>query len=225
LCSTSMKERAAFSKKLDGQLQPASSQSRMLMAEVLWILLLFPSNISPEKKRENIRTVWAWSGESLDQNHPMLADSILGGLGSAGTAFNTYRWMEIAYLITLARAFKHFGPSERQGILASAKRFSTWLDGVPQKGHRQFRHILRHLLFPDEFERISSANDKSSIVATFTGLSKNEVHAHGRTTNSMMLCSRFAKNFKWNGVQPRSISIMATCRRSGGNGLARDRGS
>src|SRR5687768_11430782 len=48
-----------FRDKLYRQLQSGSPASRKLMAEAMWILMLFQSNISEEKKRENIRTIWA----------------------------------------------------------------------------------------------------------------------------------------------------------------------
>jgi 5-methylcytosine-specific restriction enzyme B len=78
-----------FIEKLKGQLEPGSPECRKLMAEALWILMLFQSNASSQHKRETVRGVWAWSGSELDEKHPMLADDVLERLGSAGTAFNT----------------------------------------------------------------------------------------------------------------------------------------
>jgi 5-methylcytosine-specific restriction enzyme B len=43
-----------FWQKLEGQLASAAASSRKLMAEALWILLLFQTRISPETKRTNI---------------------------------------------------------------------------------------------------------------------------------------------------------------------------
>lgn len=145
------------------------------MAEALWILMLFQSNASSQHKRETVRGVWAWSGSELDEKHPMLADDVLEGLGSAGTAFNTHRWRELSYLLTLVRSFKRLSPTERATLLSDAWAFSKWVSDVPQVGKRQMRHILRHLLFPDEFERISSARDKRKIIARITGTPEREI--------------------------------------------------
>jgi 5-methylcytosine-specific restriction enzyme B len=90
-----------FIQKLKDQLQAGSPESRKLMAESLWILMLFQSNASPEHKRETVREVWGWSGSNLNEKHPMLSDEVLTRLGSAGTAFNTLRWRELGYLLTL----------------------------------------------------------------------------------------------------------------------------
>jgi hypothetical protein len=38
---------------------------------------------------------------------------------------------------------------------------------LPSSGNRQFRHIVKHLLFPDAFERVASGKDKRKILAAF----------------------------------------------------------
>jgi len=90
----------SFIQKLKRQLEPGSPECPKLMAEALWILMLFQWNVSSQRKRETVRDVWAWSGSQLDEKHPMLADDVLQGLGSAGAAFNTQRWRELGYLLT-----------------------------------------------------------------------------------------------------------------------------
>jgi 5-methylcytosine-specific restriction protein B len=167
----------SFIQKLKGQLEPGSPACRKLMAEALWILMLFQSNASSQHKRETIRGVWAWSGNDLDEKHPMLANDVLEGLGSAGTAFNTHRWRELGYLLTLVRMFKQLGATERTALLSDAWGFSKWVGQVPQVGHRQMRHIVRHLLFPDEFERISSGREKRTIIARITGTPEREIRS------------------------------------------------
>jgi len=61
----------------------ASTPGKQLMAEVLWVLLLFPSNMKSRTKRQQIRDVWGLSGQTLAENHPLLADEVLVGIGSA----------------------------------------------------------------------------------------------------------------------------------------------
>ncbi|HWX49172.1 MAG TPA: AAA family ATPase [Roseomonas sp.] len=145
------------------------------MAEALWALMLFQSNITADRKRANIQTVWGWSGENLDPGSPMLSDAALVGLGSAGTAYNTQRWRELAFLLTSVRAFKRKPAQERRTLLEDGSQFAVWIRSLPDAGSRQFRHICLHLLFPDEFERISSSADKWSILASFTGEREKDV--------------------------------------------------
>ena len=73
-----------FMTKLKGQLKNASSPVKQLMAEMLWALLLFPSNMKGRTKRQQIRDVWGLSGQTLSENHALLGDGVLVGIGSGG---------------------------------------------------------------------------------------------------------------------------------------------
>src|SRR5690606_3857850 len=97
-----------------------------LMAECLWLLLLFPSNVSAAKKRENVLEIWSWSNEELDASHPLIADAVLEGIGSAGTAYNTPRWRELVFLIGALRDFKVRDVSDRDQIVSDPWAFSAW---------------------------------------------------------------------------------------------------
>lgn len=78
-----------FFEKLEAQLKPVDKGTKQLAAEMLWVMLLCPSNIGSAKKRESIERIWSWSGETLESNHSLLVNSILNGVGSSGTSFNT----------------------------------------------------------------------------------------------------------------------------------------
>lgn len=156
-----------FYEKLRGQMAAAPPAAVRLMAEVLWLLLLFPSNISVDTKRANCIEVWSWSGEALDEEHPLLADAVLRGIGSAGMGMNTNRWREVNYLVGLGRQLKALVREQREAIFASYETFAPWLATVAQEGERQFRHMLRYFLFPDRVERMSSNRDRRSVLAAY----------------------------------------------------------
>jgi 5-methylcytosine-specific restriction protein B len=162
---------ASFYDKLEGQLEKESPDVKKLMAEMLWILLLFQSNVTARKKREGIRRVWSWSGDTLSDTEAMIADNVIEGLGSAGQGFNNYRWKELALLIDASSRFKSEPPTMRQRLVSDAWSFAEWLTEVPREGQRQFGHILRYLMFPEQFERIASFKDKKSILAGVGGMS------------------------------------------------------
>lgn len=156
-----------FYEKLRGQMAAAPPAAVRLMAEALWLLLLFPSNISTDTKRDNCIEVWSWSGETLDPQHPLLADAVLRGIGSAGMGMNTNRWREVNYLVGLGLQLKALPQPQREAIFASYDSFAPWLATVPQEGERQFRHMLRYFLFPDRVERMSSNRDRRSVLAAY----------------------------------------------------------
>ena len=153
--------------KLTGQMKAASAPARQLMAEMLWALLLFPSNMKARTKAQQIDSLWAMSGEQLPKDLPFMRDEVLIGIGSGGPGFNNYRPDEMAFLIELTRTLKTKTATERRHILTDYDAFVGWIDTVHREGSRQFRHMLRYFAFPDRVERISSNNDRRRILAAF----------------------------------------------------------
>ena len=164
-----------FWQKLQAQLSSGSPACRRLMAEHLWILMLFQSNIGAATKRDNIRKVWSWSGAELSEGHVLLSDAALMGIGSAGTAYNTDRWRELVCLIACVRDFKRRGADERAHILGDPWSFAGWINGMPEARNRQLRHIMAHLLYPDTFERISSEKDKRQILVVLCEIPERDI--------------------------------------------------
>lgn len=158
-----------FQTKLQRQFADASPDACQLVAEMLWVMNLFPSNIGPESKRAAIMDAWGWSGETLADDHPMLDRSLLKGIGSAGPGFLAHRPRELRFFINAMLAFKALAETDQRELLADAWRFAEWLDGVPDEGYRQLKHILPFLLFPDEFERIASPGDIRRILTGLGG--------------------------------------------------------
>jgi 5-methylcytosine-specific restriction enzyme B len=156
-----------FITKLQRQMKDSSSAAQQLMAEMIWVLLAFPSNIKAETKRGHIREIWALSKAPLPSAHPLLGDELLVGIGSGGPGFNNHRWRELVFLIALAGAIKKLDASERRKVLNDYDAFLRWLDTVPREGHRQFRHMLRFFCFPDRVERMSTNGDRRRILAAF----------------------------------------------------------
>jgi hypothetical protein len=168
-----------FMTKFKRQMEKSSPPALQLAAEMLWSLLLFPSNMKAKTKRKQIREIWALSGQELSAEHPALRDSVLDGIGSGGPGFNNYRPNELEFLIVLTRTLKKEGVAERGRILSDYDAFVPWIDGVPREGSRQFRHMLRYFAFPDRVERISSNNDRRKILEAFNVGSAREVARMG----------------------------------------------
>lgn len=158
-----------FLVKLGRQLADLSDDAKALAAELLWILLLFPSNISAATKRNTVDEILSWRADQTRPDPQWLSDDVLGGLGSGGVGFNTYRHREFTCLLDLVTRLKDLAPAERQDVLSEPWAFSSFLTTVPADGGRQFPHIVEHLLFPDTFERISSGEDKRKAIVGLGG--------------------------------------------------------
>src|SRR3954463_16695568 len=55
----------SFDEKLQGQLSSAPPAASQLVAEMMWVMMLFPSNIGSKRKVASVRMIWGWSGEAL----------------------------------------------------------------------------------------------------------------------------------------------------------------
>lgn len=168
-----------FMQRLKEQLTSVSPEAKQLTAEMLWLLFLCASNISVRTKREQITTIWELADEPLDIDNVMLQSIVLSGVGSAGTGFNTFRAREFAYLTYVLKALLALPSSEREARLSDGFTFAEWLNAIPENASRQFRHMLMFLLFPDEFERIFSNNDRRTIIRAFKPQLKEELSAVG----------------------------------------------
>lgn len=163
-----------FITKLKGQMRAASSAAQQLLAEMLWALLLFPSNMKARTKRRQIREMWSLSGQQLADDLSLMRDDVLTGIGSGGPGFNNYRPDEMTFLIGLVRDLKRRDVAERRRIFADYGAFVSWIESVPREGFRQFRHMLRFFAFPDRVERMSSNRDRRRILDAFDVASERE---------------------------------------------------
>ena len=167
--------RDSFIDKLERQIAPTAPEVKQLAAEILWVMLLCPSNIKAYKKKETIITVWSWSNEPFPENSPWITEKVLSGVGSAGMGYNTNRWREMAFVIRAVLALKKLDYEKRTEILSDGWRLAEWLESIPECNSRQFRYMMLYLLFPDDFERIFGGSDRKKIVVAFSEKSATEV--------------------------------------------------
>tara|TARA_R110001599_G_scaffold29407_1_gene100455 strand:- start:31846 stop:34128 length:2283 start_codon:yes stop_codon:yes gene_type:complete len=201
-----------FLEKLKGQLRESSTDSIKLMAEIMWLLMLFPSNIGAKQKRHNVQEIWSWSGDKLADSNSMLSDEIFEGIGSAGMGFNNHRWRELVFVISAFSTWKQLSHQEQVRVLSDGWLFAQWLEDQPGARQRQLTHILPHLLFPDTFERISSSGDKVKILsALYNGNPRSWKNENQSTVDRALLELRKqledesggAIDFYSDGIKPR----------------------
>ncbi len=164
-----------FFEKLESQLEPAAPQVKQLAAEMLWFMLLCPSNVKPDTKRQAVARIWQWSGQPFNPADELWSDAALDGIGSSGTSFSINRPRELVYFIKLTAALLKLPSAERAELASTPWLLAEWLEQIPENDKRQLRHMLLYLLFPDTFERIFGGTDRKAVVAAFTGMKKREV--------------------------------------------------
>lgn len=158
-----------FFDKFKDQIGGSGQLVTRLAAEVLCVYFLFPSNVTGKRKLEGVNTALGWSGDFLPETHPVSA-AFSRGIGSGGQGYNTRRPFELYFLINLAREWKAQPATWQQEVAADPWRFQEFVDSIEDAESKQLRHMLLHLLFPDNFERTSSSRHKQRVIAAFAGL-------------------------------------------------------
>jgi 5-methylcytosine-specific restriction protein B len=126
----------------------------------------------PARKREVLERILGWGGDALDEQSK-LSDAMSTGIASAGTFWAANARTQFAYLVEMGRRLKHLDQQEREALLhGDPWKFMEWLDEQEQS-NQPVRQIVLHLLFPDEFERIASSQDKWAIRRAYGPLVKD----------------------------------------------------
>jgi 5-methylcytosine-specific restriction protein B len=165
-----------FLEKLQAQLTPTVPAVKKLVSEMMWVMLLCPSNVRFDAKLETIRTIWSWSDQLFPENTEWASPAALNGIGSGGVSFNILRWRELVFFTNLLLAFRSLAESESQKLLKDGWEFAAWIQKIPEADNRQLRHMLLYLLFPDSFERIFGGLDRNEIAIHFSEKPKTEIN-------------------------------------------------
>ena len=164
-----------YYEKLETQLSETISEVKQLAAEMMWVIMLCPSNIKAQTKRDGIKTIWDWSDRPFPENSKWFSNEVLSGIGSGGTSFNTNRWRELVFFIRMMIEFKSLPIPERRRLLDDGWKFAEWLEKIPENNQRQLRNMLLFLLFPDQFERVFGGMNRREIVRVFNKNTKSQV--------------------------------------------------
>ena len=131
---------------------------------MFWIVNLGPTNLLAPTKLDRIKLIWNFNPvQTFPTWSSFVQTPVLSGLGSGGPGYNQYLWMEMVFAIEAFHDLAAKPLPERQELLANGHDFAIWLDGIPFGKGRQFYHVLCHVLFPDQFERIFSQNHKTKV--------------------------------------------------------------
>jgi len=164
-------EEGNFLQKWRKQLDGADDSTRIFAAEILLVHFLFATSISGDKKAELIETTLP-AELALEVSEGPALDALWHGIGHPGIGFNTRRDVQVAYLIDFSKRLKELPEADRAALLEDRKQLREFADDSPVP-IREMRHVLLHLLRPNDFERISSGTHKHEIAEAFKGLLDN----------------------------------------------------
>lgn len=157
-----------FVTKWAEQMSGADSSVQLLGTEIILIHLLFASSVSERRKLAVLRDSLDGSGLALPSGGVPLR-AMEQKIGHPGIGFNTRRDLQVGYLIDFSLRLKREPPERRTELLNSPWALRDFADSTSLP-LREMRHIVLHLLCPDEFERISSGTHKREIATAFASL-------------------------------------------------------
>lgn len=160
-----------FEEKLEKQLADASDDVRLLAAELLTVHFLFAYvAIGTEAKIGIVRETAGGAWEDEAPGWELVEAALSEGIGNPGSGYNIRRDIQVSYLLDFTIRWKALGVEEQRAKLEDPWALRDYADDAGEDVPvREMRHILLHLLCPEEFERISSGTHKQQIVDAFRG--------------------------------------------------------
>lgn len=167
-----------FASKWALQLEGASVEVRLLAAECLLVYYLITVSVGTSRKLEMIN-------ETVGSDHPELHvtfdspayQALDSWIANPGQYYNTRQDIHVGYLMDLTLRLKRLPGDERAALLQD----NPWgFARFAEEGDHQsdaMRHIVCHLLYPEQFERIASNRHKELVLKTFGELDSSRSDA------------------------------------------------
>ena len=160
-----------------------SSNAQKLAAEVMYVVYLAAwggegATVGLDKQKRHLVEMLPELTEIDLGNHELFQDKALIGIGNFGPRFYSQTFNDqLIYFFGFLIQFLGLSNKEKHIQLNDGWKFGEWLQNLPMVGGPQFRHILIHLLFPDEFERVFSGSDKKKIFRCYQSLTDNNMNS------------------------------------------------
>ena len=157
-----------FVEKIRIQLDDADDDLRWFVVELISVYLLFARKlIGQAGKLKLVEDVMGpLAAHPRPPHWPELAAAFGQGIGNPGTGYNTGRYLQVTYLLDFCTRWKQLPQDEQVRLLGQPWELRDFADDTDE-AVREMRHVLLHLLCPEEFERISSGTHKQLIAAAF----------------------------------------------------------
>ena len=168
----------SFLEKWQTQLEGAGDDLLQLAAELLYVQQFFTSVTGPEKKLENVRDVLAWCKQP-----PSIPNWAIDGLSwglARDQSFNQHRPFHLGWLDEYLIHWQELPEGERSQLLNDPWRYAQDVRAIEfsHGAHQPMREAWLYMIFPDNFENISSRTHKQQIRDAF-----NELLPNGTSSN------------------------------------------
>ena len=163
-----------FYEKLKTQLQGCSAEAYQLIAEALYVHLLFIDRMRGNTKKRQVEQVLGW-GAPLATIPGDFVNGLSRGLGGTGQRFFSDRPFHVGFIIEFVDQWKKLEQDERDRLLNGPWVFKDFANKIDLQrelflekptAHQPQVQALLHLVFPDKFEGMVSVRHKETIAKT-----------------------------------------------------------
>jgi MoxR-like ATPase len=157
--------------KWHDQLADQAPDTHRLAADALVLYYLFLDYIKLETKVDRVMTVVNWKLNDDRPSQDRIREMFGEGLGLVGTHYLAAQPFVIEYYLAFASAVRRdeADVDDPKSCQALADRLVTEI-----RDSKGARHILLHLLFPDDFEAIASDSHKQLLFQAFSDIAAGE---------------------------------------------------
>src|ERR1051325_91178 len=156
----------SFERKLQDQLKELPDACHATAADSVAFYHLFSVRVNPATKTTRLRDMLSWRRMAPPENIGAFERAFAaGGIGSPGAHYNMSKPWQLAYILRFASIASANSStlSDPGAAKAIADKALLEMPSAPE-----MRHIILHLLFPDNFERTASRDQKARIVTAFS---------------------------------------------------------
>jgi MoxR-like ATPase len=151
------------------QLEGLPDDAFRIAADTYAFYWFFPSRdtVSSATKLKSVGTISSWRGSVSNVPEPssaLLASAFAEGIGSPGQFYLLQQWEYLRFFLAFIRAIRRGDgdPFDSESCRLLVYRVAD-TEGIKSHG----RHVLLHLLFPDDFEPTATTSQKTQIVKAF----------------------------------------------------------
>ena len=191
----------SFEDKFRRQLEGAPPETRQLAAELLYVYLVFPSNMGGDSKRRIIRGVLGGTSISVPKDLDQALDQ---GIASFGPALQNRPW-QLWMLLEFFREWKTMPSTEE--ALSDPWRFKSIVFSVPHERAGVQCEALLHLVYPGTFEHTVSQRQKRLLAERFSHLNGEDTVDVDRRLLKIRgeLTATYGENFDFHSDEMKSL--------------------
>ena len=159
----------SFIENLRSQLDGRTDEDKQLVAEAMYVLLLFGLDTSSDTRRAHLETLLSDMSQPAQLSTEMEQALKAGGVANFG-AGNAWRHAYVRFLIRFATRVKELAADERATTLRDPWRFRDLVADARTGADAMAANSLLHVVFPETFEYMVAEAHRTRLLEAFAAV-------------------------------------------------------